>query len=103
MATEKKVVMFDGVTIDQDRTSTTADISQIYGYSIYAEADSGVGTLSIQSSVDGINFFETDTAAISGATVIDFNKPDQMYAAVKFVYTFTSGTGTLNACMLMKR
>lgn len=99
---EKLVTLFKNVTIDQNEESIVVDISQIYGFSVYLTADAGDGTISLQASVDGTNFFEIDNGAISGATELDFNKPDMMYQKMKVTFTFSSGSGTLNGFAFLK-
>ena len=99
---EKRVKVFDAVTIDQNRTSIEVDISQIYGASIFVSTDGGTGTLAVQASVNDTDWFDIDTGAISGATDLDFNKPDLMYSRLRLFYTFTGSTGTMNAWVFIK-
>jgi hypothetical protein len=70
----------------------------------YTFTGSPTGTLSLQGSNDSITFAPIQTpTAISAAgtnfiTIVDFG-----CRYVKVVYTFTSGSGTLNAYLVAKR
>ena len=98
----KLIRVFDGVTIDQDRTSTEVLIDIIYGASIYVSTTGGTGTLRVQASVNGTDWFDIDTGAVSGATTLDFNKTDLMYRNLRLFYDFTGSTGSITADIFVK-
>lgn len=80
--------------------SEAIDIRLQYGFSVFAVwTGTPAGTLKLQCSPDGINQW-TDvpslSAAVSGAGSYFTNQQWQFYPFLRFVYTRTSGSGTLN-------
>src|SRR4029077_10198555 len=87
------------VTID-DVTTSSYNIDSIRSYCVQAfwSGSAPVGSLSLNGSLDGINFVSVATLSVSGNTGSDmFNVEFPAYSYVQLVYTFTSGTGTMQA------
>jgi hypothetical protein len=80
-------------------------IEQAWGFSIQAVwTGSPVGTLSLQSSADGVNWdtIANSSQAINGAGHFTWNYTGAFFPYVQLVYSKTSGTGTLNATLSYK-
>lgn len=80
-------------------TSSVVDMSRTDGYSVYAKwTGSPVGTLKIQASLDGINYIDYpgSATAINGSGDAMYEITTAFYDKVQIVYTFSSGSGTLN-------
>jgi hypothetical protein len=61
-----------------------------------------VGTLAFQASVDGVDYATVLTQAVNGADLTMFNAPLLIPGYVRVIYTFTSGTGSLNVTISAK-
>lgn len=88
--------------------STIVNIDEAIGYCIQAiYTGAPVGTLQIKGSNDGVNFTNVPgsqfTVAVSAAGSSLISDPSPFYSYVQLIYTFTSGTGTLNANINAKR
>lgn len=85
--------------------SSTIDISNAMGYCVYAVwSGAPVGNIIIQASLDGVVFKDVSTTAAGGAAGSVFSNNDGIhYPFVKVIYTFTSGTGTLNVNLSAKK
>lgn len=95
--------MTGGITSSIEDLSTSVNFAIQFTYSGTAP----VGTLAVGVSNDGINFDYTllgaakATSGNSGTIII--KDSDIGYKFVQALYTFTSGTGTLNAIINGKR
>ena len=88
--------------------STTLDIDEVTSYSIQATwTGTPVGTVKAQGSNNVALLGWTDItdsiSAVSGPGTYLLNVERPSYSFVQFVYTFTSGTGTMNAVLNAKR
>jgi len=80
-------------------TSSVQDLSITNGFSVYAKwTGSPVGIIKLQISVDGINFvdYSGSQTAVNGAGDALWEITTAFYNKIQVVYTFTSGSGTLN-------
>lgn len=85
--------------------SISQDLSVTNGYGIYAKwTGSPVGTIKLQATLDGINFIDYPGSATSVNNAGDalWEVSTAFYGRVQVVYTFTSGSGTLNVQILGK-
>ena len=80
-------------------TSSVIDISEVRGYAVhFIWTGTPTGDVVVEGSNDGSNFSQISTAATGGAAGQSLsNQADANYKYVRVKYTFTSGTGTLNA------
>lgn len=81
-------------------TSPSVDLSKIVGYCVYAKwTGSPAGAIKLQASLDDTNFVDIQYSeqAISGAGDFMWNVSNAFYDKVRVVFTFSGGTGTLNA------
>jgi len=86
-------------------TSSAIDLSKTDGYSVDAQwTGSPVGTLKLQVSRDGINFYDYPSSSIStsGISSAFWEITTVNYSKVQLVYTASTGSGTLNAGILGK-
>lgn len=85
--------------------SPASDLAKTDGYSVQAVwTGSPVGTIKLQVSDDSIHFFDypSSTTAVSGAGSVLWEITTAFYSHVRIVFTFSSGSGTLNARILGK-
>lgn len=99
-----QVFAFSKVFTDQAMTATASSSSIILagkkGYAIHAVyTGSPVGNLWVEASNNGSTWeVVTGTVtAVSGASSTLFNLSDAQYEMARLKYSFTSGSGTLNA------
>lgn len=91
-------------------TSSSHDISQMYGYAIHAVfTGSPVGTIAVQGTCDDVNVVASPTwttvssGSIAAAGDILFNITGMAsYIYVRVVYTKGSGTGSLTVKLSAK-
>lgn len=79
--------------------SSVIDTSRITSVVFYAKwTGSPVGSIKLQVSIDDVNYVDlpSSSQAVSGAGDFMWNVTDTNYDKIKVVYTFTSGSGTLN-------
>lgn len=79
--------------------SATQQLNQAFGYSVQAVwTGSPVGTIKLQASIDNVTYIDVanSSQAVSGAGDYFWNVFLVEYPWMKAVYTFSSGTGTLN-------
>lgn len=95
---------FTKVFTDQAMTATASSTSIILagknGYAIHAVyTGSPVGNLWVEASNNGSTWevVTGTTTAVSGASSTLFNLSDAQYEMARLKYSFTSGSGTLNA------
>jgi hypothetical protein len=90
----------DAASMDADITSQVIDVRLQYGFTAFAAwTGTPTGTLKIQASPDGINNWLDIGVSVSpaGSAASWFsNQQWQFYPYLRFVYTRSSGTGTLN-------
>lgn len=84
--------------------SSVVDVTHVdnAGLQVVWSASSPVGSLQVQGTIDGTNFFDLlpSPLSISTATGNVYVQIAQIcFASLKVVYTFTSGTGTLNVTL----
>jgi len=91
----------DAASLAGNVTSQVIDIRLQYGFSIFAAwTGTPSGVLKMQASPDGVNGWADVTgvsaspAGSSGSYFV--NKEWQFYPYVRFIYTRTSGTGSLD-------
>ena len=80
-------------------TSAVTDLSRVDGYAVYAIWTTGpVGTIKLQASVDGVSFIDypNSETPVNGAGNVIWEVTTAFYDKIRVVYTYTSGTGTLN-------
>jgi hypothetical protein len=80
-------------------TSDTINLVNKEGFSIHAiYTGSPVGTLNVSGSIDGVTFTSIPDSllSISAAGDVLYNFREVNYVFARVVWTFTSGTGTLN-------
>ena len=79
--------------------SSVVDVSRLDAVVFYAKyTGSPVGELKLQVSVDSINYVDLADSNVNIAAAGQFmwNVTNTNYDKIKLVYTFTSGSGTLN-------
>lgn len=89
-------------------TSNVLNIDEVTSYSIQATwTGVPVGTVKAQGSNNigllGWTDITESISAVSGPGTYILNVERPSYSFVQFVYTFTSGTGTMNAVLNAKR
>lgn len=86
--------------------SGSVDILSFSGFSVHCiiAGSSPNGTLKVQSSNDGSNWEDVPDATYSVTTDVSvlFNCVEQEYHYFRVSYTFTSGSGTINAYVTLK-
>lgn len=91
-------IVTDG-SMTTDITSEVVDLSLANGYAIQAWfTGSPVGSLKLEASNDGIQWTDISDSitAVSAAGTLIWKEDSAMYDKVRAVYTFSSGSGTLN-------
>jgi hypothetical protein len=78
--------------------SSVVDVGEVGGYCVHAVyTGSPNGTLTIEASNNGINFYVVNSISIPTANSQLFYQVDKAhYKYVRVVYTASSGSGTLN-------
>jgi hypothetical protein len=80
-------------------TSAPVDLSKTDGYSVYAEwSGSPVGTMKLQVSLDGIHYvdYTGSQTPVNGVGNVIWEVTTAFYDNIRVVYTYGSGSGTLN-------
>lgn len=106
----KKIV--SGQSMAANYTSPTIDVNQVYGLSFQAVfTGSPVGSFKLQVSSQDVpstgdvtewsDVADSETA-ISAAGNVFYNVTDVFFHWVRIVYTFSSGTGSLNISYMAK-
>lgn len=74
------------------------DLSNVLGYAVQAVwSGAPVGNIVIEGSNDGINFKTISTTAAGGSSGSILSNNDGIhYVYLKVIFTFTSGSGTLD-------
>lgn len=87
-------------------TSPTAILEDARAVAVHARyAGAPSGSLKIQASLDGTNWVDLGgafTTAVSAAGETLYQIADAGYKYLRMTYTFTAGTGTLNARINIK-
>jgi hypothetical protein len=107
MTQEKQIMRYvadkvvDAASLAASVTSQVIDIRHQYGFAIFAVwTGTPTGVLKMQASPDGINNWADVsgiTASPAGAAGSYFvNKEWQFYPYIRFLYTRSSGTGSLD-------
>lgn len=101
-----QIPLQNNVDISVDQTSKSQDIEQIFSYAVQCTftGASPLGTLSIQISIDNVNFADAPatSTAISATGTFVFNIPDAAYQyfRVKFVHTGGSVGNMTSLCFI---
>lgn len=105
--------VIDAAAMTANITSLACDIrgATVAGVQCVAASATHVGSITIEESIDGDNWFPVPfsdgTSAIvvtSGAALNDLKNLGELGGAfLRVVYAFTSGTGTLSAWIMPKR
>jgi len=81
-------------------TSSIVDVSKINATVFYAKwTGTPTGSIKLQVSIDDVNWVDLPSSSqATGGAAGDFmwNVTDTNYDKIKLVYTFSSGSGTLN-------
>lgn len=91
-----------------DITSLAVNIDEIVTYAVQATfTGSPVGSITLEGSnnptILGYDTIDLSTAAVNGAGSYLVNVELPGYSYVRLAYTFTSGSGTMNAIINTKR
>jgi len=95
----------NAVSLGSSFNSSTVDISEVIGYAVQLTyTGTPTGSLTINASNDGTNFFTVATVTLTGSAGTNVQNFTQAhYKYVRISYTFTSGAGTLTAYVSGKR
>ncbi len=94
-------VLVSGASMAASITGPIVNLNNVAGYAIQFAWSGGatpVGTVSLQVSLDGVNFTALTgaTASVSGNSGnAVFTSGNAYYLYVQPIYTFTSGTGSM--------
>jgi hypothetical protein len=118
MRVQTKLMTLDTNNAASTCTSIGYDVSQSLNIAIQAVlTGSPVGSLAIQASLDEghinaaneatrdddvVNWSTVSTTAISAASTVIVNVPNEAYTFVRLVYTPTSGSGSISARLATK-
>ena len=85
--------------------SGAIDLADVRSYNVqFTATGTPVGTINVLVSNDGLNFDVLGTAvAFSGAITKNIGDKNIGYRYIQVIYTFTSGTGILNASVCGKQ
>jgi hypothetical protein len=105
--------VIDAAAMTANITSLAVDIrgATVAGVQCVAASGTHVGSIAIEESIDGDNWFpvpfsdgSSAIAVTNGAALNDLKNLGELGGAfLRVVYTFTSGTGTLSVWVLPKR
>lgn len=94
------------ITLGSSQTIGPQQVDFAFGFSVQANILTGspVGTIKLQSSVDGSTYvdYPGSSFAVSGTGSFIWNVTEVMFSNFQVVYTRTSGTGTMDVFMRYK-
>lgn len=108
MIKAKQVKVFESVSMAASFNSSSIDILYFREYSAtFVFTGSPVGTLKIQGSNDTDNpdswvDIENSSSTITAAGSILYEVSEVAVSFIRFVYTYTSGSGTINGKLTAK-
>ena len=105
---ENEVQIISNGDMSGNITGSSYDMSQSFGYKVYFTwTGSPTGTVKMQGSLDGSIWYDIPDSGASGITggtsgSLQFKDATCMDIFVRPVFTFSSGTGTLNVQIAKK-
>lgn len=102
----KTVSLLAAVTAATDVTSGKYDIGDLYNCSVQVvfTGSNVVGTLKLQASADGTNFFDipSSSQSITSSVGYLYSISNAGWRYIRANWTYTSGTGTIAVTLFLK-